>query len=74
MSEGFVVCLTDFCLRWVFAALLRVSLAAESGGYSSCALRPAHRGGFSCCGAPQHGRSGLGFVALRHVGSFWTRD
>ena len=71
---------------WVFVAACGLSLVAMSGGYSSlrCAdssLRwlllqrstGSRRTGFSSCGtqAQQLWRTGL--VALRHVGSSWTR-
>ena len=38
-------------LCWVFIAVHRLSLAAESSGYSLVAVRASHCGGFSCGGA-----------------------
>ena len=73
-------------LRWVFAAARGLSLVVASGGHSSlrCAgfslqwpLPLGSTGsrcvGFSSCGsqAPELWRRGS--VALRHVGSSWTR-
>ena len=40
------------CLRWAFVAVGGLSLAAASGGYSSCGVQASHHsGGFSRCGA-----------------------
>ena len=44
-----------FWLRWVFVAVRRLSLVAESGGYSSLRCAGFSLGGFSCCGAPAPG-------------------
>ena len=40
-----------FWLRWVFIAVLGLSLVAASGGYSSFWCAASHYGGFSCCEA-----------------------
>ena len=76
-----------FWLRWVFAALRRLSLVAASWDYSSLQClgfswrwllllqsTGSRRAGFSSCGtqAQQFWRTGL--VALRHAGSSRTRD
>ena len=76
-----------FWLHWVFVAAHGLSLIAASGGYSSLrcmgfSLRwllllqstGSRCAGFSSCNtwAQQLWRTGL--VALRHVGSSWTRD
>ena len=40
-----------FWLRWVFAAVHRLSLVVVSRGYSFCGVWASHCGGFSYCGA-----------------------
>ena len=67
-------CCFSYCyLCWVFAALHGLSLAAESGGYSSCAVRPAHRAASLAVELHNMGAPAWA-AALRHVRPFWTRD
>ena len=69
-----------FWLHWVFVAVLGLSIAAASRGCSLLRCVASHCGGFSCCRAPslECGFSSccprMGFVAVRQVGSFWSRD
>ena len=75
-----------FWLRWVFVAARGLSLVVASGGYSS--LRRAgfslqrllllrstgsRHAGSSSCGTQAQQLWRMGLVALRHVGSSWTR-
>ena len=69
-----------FWLFWVFIAVCRLSLTADSRGYSlPVGARTAHHSGFSSCGAWALGAGASVVVAHRlscswHVASSWTRD
>ena len=64
----------NFWLRWVFAAVRRLSLVAASGATLHCGEWASHCGGLSCCGAQAlgarasvvvaHGLSSCGSWAL----------
>ena len=47
----FIYLFLNFWLCWVFTAVRRLSLVAESRDYSSLRCTCFHCGGFSCCGA-----------------------
>ena len=69
-----------FCLCWVFiAAREALSSCSEWRLLSGCGAWASHGSGFSCCEAQTLGAWAqklqlTDLVALRHVGSFWTRD
>ena len=48
-----------FWLCWVFVASCGISVVAESGSCSSCAMLASHCSGFSCCRAQAMEHSGL---------------
>ena len=68
-----------FWLHWVLVAAHRLPLVAESRGYSGCGAWASHCSDISCYTAHALGHTGFRscgprLVALRHVGSSWTRD
>ena len=60
-------------MHWVFIAVCRLSLVVGSRGYSSLWCMGSKRAGFSSCGTRAQQLRRTGLVALRHVGSSWTR-
>ena len=63
-----------FWLHWVIVDICRLFLATTSWGYSSLQSRDSRLTGFSSCNTWAQQLWCMGWVALQHVESSWTRD
>ena len=61
----FSFCYCSLC--WVFVAACGLSLAAASGGHSSCRAWASHHDVFACCGAQALGLMGLSSYSCQTV-------